>query len=178
MQIVFADTAHIKLSGTLTIPCGRSATTNGPLIALYGLKTDIAGRARTNYTLRPTGRDRQRPMPRPSHRSAATITTAGTELPAGRHDHANARARTSDHVASLVATGLNVKPGYPAGVPVTLRIAHRRGQQQGICEPRLVKAADGTTCTVPLTRQPTMHDRDQAGELRRLQPAGPASTVT
>ena len=26
VQIVFADSAHIKLSGTLTIPCGRSAT--------------------------------------------------------------------------------------------------------------------------------------------------------
>ena len=73
VQIVFADSAHIKLSGTLTLPCGRMTST-GPNIALYGLKTDIAGPGAQSYTLRPTGATSTTmpafaPLP-------ATITTA------------------------------------------------------------------------------------------------------
>ena len=68
VQIVFADSAHIKLSGTLTLPCGRSATPTGPNIALYGLKSDIVGPGAQSYTLRPVARPRRRRLR--SHRLA------------------------------------------------------------------------------------------------------------
>ena len=84
VQIVFADSAHIKLSGTLTLPCGRSATPTGPNIALYGLKSDIAGPER-----RATRCDR---LARRIDVDACVRTPPGDdhdgrhELPAGRND--------------------------------------------------------------------------------------------
>jgi hypothetical protein len=53
-QLVFADSAHILLSGTLTIPCGRKATTDGPLIAMFGLKNGVAATGPFTTTLRPS----------------------------------------------------------------------------------------------------------------------------
>ena len=60
VQIVFADSAHVKLSGTLTIPCGRSAT---------------AERA-ADRSVRPE--DRHRPE-RTVHDHAATVRAADAD---------------------------------------------------------------------------------------------------
>ena len=84
VQIVFADSADIKLSGTLTLPCGRSATPNGPNIALYGLKSDIAGPGAQSYTLRPTGATSASTpafAPLPATITTAARTTRRTERP-------------------------------------------------------------------------------------------------
>ena len=129
VQIVFADSAHIKLSGTLTLPCGRSATPNGPNIALYGLKSDIAGPGAQSYTLRPSGATSAStpafaPLP-------ATITTAAANYP---------QDGTTANVA-LAQRRVGFRRGDRAR-PSRLsrrhraRAAHRapRGQQQGICE--------------------------------------------
>ena len=53
-QLVFADSAHVMLSGTLTIPCGRKATADGPLIGIFGLKAGVAATGPFTTTLRPS----------------------------------------------------------------------------------------------------------------------------
>src|SRR4029077_10185179 len=53
-QLVFADSAHVTLSGTLTIPCGRKATADGPLIGIFGLKAGVAATGPFTTTLRPS----------------------------------------------------------------------------------------------------------------------------
>ena len=150
VQIVFADSAHIKLSGTLTLPCGRSATPNGPNIALYGLKSDIAGPGAQSYTLRPSGATSAStpafaPLP-------ATITTAATNYP---QDGTTANvALPSAASASVVATGLD-QIGFPGGIALKLRIAHQEDNNKASAS-ALVKAGDGSTCTLALTRQQNM----------------------
>ena len=150
VQIVFADSAHIKLSGTLTLPCGRSATPTGPNIALYGLKSDIAGPGAQSYTLRPSGATTAStpafaPLP-------ATITTAATNYP---QDGTTANvALPSAASASVVATGLD-QIGYPGGIPLKLRIADQEDNNKATAS-ALVKARDGSTCTLALTRQQNM----------------------
>ena len=51
---MFADSAHVMLSGTLTIPCGRKATADGPLIGIFGLKAGVAATGPFTTTLRPS----------------------------------------------------------------------------------------------------------------------------
>ncbi len=53
-QLVLANQAKFALTGTLSLPCGRRATANGPRIALYELTAPIAGGGPYSTVLRPT----------------------------------------------------------------------------------------------------------------------------
>jgi Tfp pilus assembly protein PilX len=149
VQLVFADSAHIKLSGTLTIPCGRQATPSGPHIALYGLKTDITSGPAQSWTLRPTGAA-----------SASTpafgnlpnaVTTVGANYPQdGSASLANVAKNKS---AALAATGFDAA-GYPAGTALKLRVAHSESNDASVTA--VVKSADNSVCTVALSEQSAM----------------------
>ena len=54
VQLVFADQSKLNLTGTLSIPCGRSATASGPKIALYGLRSALGGGGSATTVLRPS----------------------------------------------------------------------------------------------------------------------------
>jgi hypothetical protein len=150
VQIVFADSAHIKLSGTLTIPCGRRATPNGPLIGLYGLKSDLTGGTTQNFTLRPAGATSSTtpafaPLP-------ATISTFDTNYPVDATP--TTASIPKDKSASVVATVLD-NVTYPDGLPLTLHVAHSESHDKASVA-AVVKEADGSTCTIALTRQASM----------------------
>ena len=53
-----------------------------------------------------------------------------------------------------MATGLN-QAGFPGGIALELRIAHQEDNNKASAS-ALVKAGDGSTCTVALTQQQTM----------------------
>ena len=152
VQIVFADSAHIKLSGTLTLPCGRSATPTGPNIALYGLKSDIAGPGAQSYTLRPTWRDhgvdacvrtparrRSRRPPRTTRRTERLQTSrcpATRRLPSSQPD--------------------STRRGYPGGIPLKLRIAHREDNNKATASRTRQSRRRLDVHRSPLTRQQNM----------------------
>jgi hypothetical protein len=149
VQIVFAGSAHLKLSGTLTIPCGRQATTTGPYIALYGLKNDIVGPAAQSYTLRANGATS---TTTPAFTGLPTaITTAGANYP---QDGTLASATMPKNTtSSIVATGFTA-PGYPAGAALTLRVTHN--ETDGATVSAVVKSADNSQCSVSVTRRASL----------------------
>ena len=151
VQIVFADSAHIKLSGTLTIPCGRSATPNGPTDR--ALRPEVRHRpdpehraTRCDRSARERRRRRRHFAPLP-----ATITTGRHELPAGRNDSERQRCPAPRRLPSW-RPGSN-QVGFPGGIALKLRIAHHEDNNKASAS-ALVKAGDGSTCSVPLDAEP------------------------
>jgi hypothetical protein len=139
-QLVFAGEAHVRLSGSLEIPCGRRATATGPLIAIMGLKTDITQGTAQNYTLRPTGATSSTFSNLPG-----ALTTFGAQYPV---DGTPSNVSLSSGTASLAATGLS-QTGFPGGLPLTLQIAHGVTGQKADASVT-VKEADGTVCSIDL----------------------------
>jgi hypothetical protein len=157
VQLVFADSAHIKLSGTLTIPCGRSATTNGPLIALYGLKAGIAPSGPFTTTLRPSAAATQSVG---SYWDAATL---GNVVPAPApaaypQDGMNATATvTGSNTTSELTIGSFAPTAGPALTTkatvssVVVRVAHDETAGVNIQSATALKWG---SCTVALSPAP------------------------
>ena len=54
VQLVFANNSQLSNSGTISIPCGRRATSSGPRIAMIGLANTISAGSNVTTILRPT----------------------------------------------------------------------------------------------------------------------------
>jgi hypothetical protein len=152
-QLVFADSAHIRISGTLTIPCGRKATTDGPMIALFGLKNGVAATGPFTTTLRPTAAPTQTVG---TYWTAASLASVLPGAPVTYpQDGTNATANFTGNKTTSELTIGSFAPSSGPALPtkatpssVVVKVAH--DETSGVAF-QSATALKWGSCTVPLT---------------------------